>query len=169
MKLESSVPFFLRVDDRLIHGQVMVTWVRDLGVKTIYVVSDRVVEEPLEIMLLEAAVTQDIHLEVLSTEDAIAKLQQSTISPVMVMVENLDHVLALANRITPLPEVNLGGIRYRPGKSLFHKAIYLDEHDHVCLDELEKLEVKITMQTVPSDRKVDVFEKRRKKGGRGWR
>ncbi len=154
----------LRVDDRLLHGQVVVTWVRDLAIKIIWIISDRVASEPIEIALLQSAVPFDVKLEIFTIHEAADEIHKpSTAQSIMVMVENLQTVLDLQELGFPLPDVNVGGLRYQPGKVALHRAVYVGKHDVDIVNCLERQGVVMTLQVVPSDYRINFYDRLRKK------
>lgn len=166
MMTKSTNVLRLRVDDRLLHGQVVVTWVRDLAIKNIWIVSDRVACEPIEIALLQSAVPFDVHLDIFTTHEAIQQVhKQKLVQPIMVMVEKLQTILELHELGFPLPEINVGGLRYQPGKIGLNRAVYVGQEDVNVVKCLERLGIGLTLQMLPSDHRINFYDRLRKK----WR
>jgi mannose/fructose/N-acetylgalactosamine-specific phosphotransferase system component IIB len=155
----SHQSIFIRVDDRLIHGQVVTTWVQSLGTKSIWVISDRAAEEPLEVILLQSSVPRQLTLEVLTVSEALERLSQQQPEKTLVLMERVQDVLTLSKVFPWIKDVNLGGLRYRPGKINISRAVYLLPEEVDILIELEVLGIRVSLQTVPTDAKVSVFDK----------
>ncbi len=154
----------LRVDDRLLHGQVVVTWVRDLAIKTIWIISDRVASEPIEIALLQSAVPFDVQLEIYTTQEAVEQIHKPyTAQSTMIMVENLQTILELYELGFPLPDINVGGLRYQPGKIALNRAVYVGKEDVEICHNLEQQGIVMTLQIVPSDYRMNFYDRLRKK------
>ena len=60
-----------RIDDRLIHGQIVTKWIKDASAKMIMVVDDKAAGDKTQQMILKFAVPSGIKLEILSKEDAV--------------------------------------------------------------------------------------------------
>lgn len=150
---------FIRIDDRLIHGQVMTTWVRSLSSKSIWVVSDRAASEPLEIILLKSSVPAHMSLEVYTVEQALIAFERPPAVKTLVLMERLQDVAALCSKQDSIRDVNLGGLRYRPGKESLSKSVYVSPEEKLCLKQLDESGVKVWVQIVPSDAKFLAVER----------
>ena len=84
-------------------------------------------------------------------------------SPLMIMVEDLQTILYLCERNFPMPTVNVGGLRYQPGKIGLSKTVYVSEADVAILRVLEQMGVAITMQALPTDHRTDLYERLQRK------
>ena len=150
----------VRVDDRLIHGQVLLGWGPALDPARYVVVDDGLAADPFERALLEGSVGT-VPLEVLALEAAVPRLAALTSAPepTIVLVRSLPEAARLAGalaRAGALPRaVNLGGLHYAPGKSRVHDAIYLDHADRAALAALAGLGVRVVVQDVPATRPFD--------------
>ena len=102
-----------RVDDRLIHGQVVVGWGRPLGVNRIVLVDGEVATSTWEQDLYRMAVTPEIEVEFLTVADAAARLRewQADARRTLVLTGDLETMTALhaADPVT-VHRINLGGI-----------------------------------------------------------
>ena len=151
----------VRVDDRLIHGQVLLGWGPALDPARYVVVDDGLAADPFERALIESSVGA-IPLEVLALDAAVPRLAALAPGPepTVVLVRSLPEMARLVGglaRAGALPAaVNLGGLHYAPGKSRVHDAIYLDHADRAALAALAGLGVRVVVQDVPATRPFDV-------------
>ena len=65
----------IRIDDRLIHGQIITKWIAEARAEQILVVDEKSAADPMLRMILALAVPSGIHLEVLSQEAALKHLR----------------------------------------------------------------------------------------------
>lgn len=144
----------LRIDDRLIHGQVVTTWVQYVGAKRIFIVSDRAVAEPLEVILLKSSVPRHLLLEVWSMQTALDQLVTTFDTATIILVERVADALTLCKHFSWIRHVNVGGLRYQPDRHSLNRAVYVTPEDVVELLEIEELGVEVSLQIVPSDAKV---------------
>lgn len=154
---------FVRVDDRLIHGQVVTTWVKSLGVKNIWVMSDRAASEPIEVILLKSSVPSHLHLEVYTVAQTIAAWQRHTGGAVLLLAEYVQDMVTLAQGGVRVDEINLGGMRYRPGYKALSKAVYVGDAEAAALQTLQQQGVQAWIRVVPSDTKTDAYERLRQR------
>jgi len=150
----------LRVDDRLIHGQVLLGWGPALSPDRYAVIDDVMAHDPFQAALL-IATTGGIPVDVLSESDVPARLVALSTAPeaVIVLVRGLPEAArvaaALARAGHAPPSINLGGLHYAPGKERVHDAVYLDPADRAALAELARLGVRVIVQDVPATRPMD--------------
>jgi mannose/fructose/N-acetylgalactosamine-specific phosphotransferase system component IIB len=150
----------VRVDDRLIHGQVLLGWGPALEPARYVVVDDGLASDPFERALLEASAS-GTPVEVLAIELAAPRLAALALAPeaTVVLVRALPEAARLAAALARLgaapPAINLGGLHYAPGKTRVHDAVYLDHADRAALAALVALGVRIVVQDVPATRPFD--------------
>lgn len=158
-----QTPPFLRVDDRLVHAQVVLTWVKALRAKSIWVVSDRAAAQPIEVMLLKNSAPPEISVEVLAVQPALHRWTQQPVDGLLILTEGLRDVVQLHDGGLPLQEVNLGGLRYRRGTIALNRAVYVDAADMETLRQMQSRNLPAFLAMLPSDKKVNVYERARRK------
>lgn len=101
----------LRIDDRLIHGQVAFAWTKHLGVNCILVANDVVVNDELKKMMLNLAKPPGVNLLLLSVADAVSFLngEESDKYTTFVLVDKASDALALCKGVKAIGAVNVGG------------------------------------------------------------
>jgi PTS system mannose-specific IIB component len=154
---------WIRVDDRLIHGQVLLAWGPSLSPDRYAVVDDPLAHDPFQSALL-AATTGGLPVDVLSEADVATRLVALAEGPdaTFVLVRGLPEAARLAFALDkaghPPPFINVGGLHYAPGKERVHDAVYLDAADRRALAELARLGVRVVVQEVPATRPMDAPE-----------
>ena len=119
-----------RVDDRLIHGQVVVAWGAALRPARLYVVDDQVAASPWERDLLVSA-APDVEVRVLTVAEAAAawRGRAGRAGRRDALVRDLRTARALVEAGAAVPAFTLGGLHYAPGKTKIAEYVYLDEAD----------------------------------------
>lgn len=142
-----------RVDDRLIHGQVVVGWGRPLGVSRIVLVDDLVAGSEWEQDLYRMAVTPDIEVVFLTVSDAAARLRewQADSRRTLVLTGDLDTMIGLhdADPVT-VHRINLGGIHHRAGRRERLPYLYLTDEEMNRLATLEGAGAAVAAQDLPT-------------------
>jgi PTS system mannose-specific IIB component/fructoselysine and glucoselysine-specific PTS system IIB component len=142
-----------RIDDRLIHGQVVIGWGRPLGINLIILVDDQVATSEWEQELYRMAVDPDIEVKFVTVAEATSHLAewQNNGKRGLVLTGDLETMAALH---TANPEVvhriNLGGIHHRPGRRERLPFVYLTDQELRTLGTLEAQGAVITAQDVPT-------------------
>lgn len=150
----------LRVDDRLIHGQVAVTWTSFIDADSIIVANDRSAKDAFASMALNLAKPPGVGLQILTKDDAIHYLvdDANASRKIFVVVESTSDAVAIAQAVEQVQEIILGGIRKSEGKRQIERQVFLDENDLNNCDELEKLGRTVHIQVVPSEKKLSISE-----------
>ncbi len=150
-----------RVDDRLIHGQVVVGWGRFLKINSILVCSDRVANDELARTMMEMGAPADVKVEVLRSEEAAARLNSNTLAErsAIVLFETPADALRLLNMKVKIDKLNIGGMHFRPGKRQIMESVSVDAEDCRALLELADRNVKVYFQMVPQARPVEIISK----------
>ena len=149
-----------RVDDRLIHGQVVVGWGQPLDVRFIVLVDDEVRASEWEQDLYRMGVPPNIEVVFASVEEALRALPDwETQSRVGILLTgDIETMNALAAGSGRLRKVNIGGVHHRPGRSERLRYVYLTDEEARTLRALAGLGVEVSAQDVPTARAVPVGE-----------
>ena len=150
-----------RIDDRLIHGQVVIGWGTPLGVQLIVLVDDGVRANQWEQEIYRMALPQDVAVEFVSRDEAIARLREWDADPRRIMLITGD-VETMAALVTGgegvIRRVNLGGIHAGPGRHPCLRYVYLSEAETGRLRQLEAAGAVITAQDVPTTTPVPLHQ-----------
>jgi mannose/fructose/N-acetylgalactosamine-specific phosphotransferase system component IIB len=142
-----------RVDDRLIHGQVVVGWGRPMGIDLIILVDDQVASSDWEQELYRMAVAPGIEVKFVTVAEAAANLSewQANGKRGLVLTGDLDTMAALhAASPEVIHRINLGGIHHRPGRRERLPFVYLTDQEMRTLITLEQSGAVITAQDLPT-------------------
>ena len=148
----------VRIDDRLVHGQVVEGWIPHLKIQRVVVVCDQAAQDETQQALMQLALPESVELRVLSTGEAAAYLAAEACSKarVLVLVPSPREALALLEGGVAFKSLNVGGLHYSAGRIQLGKVIFLSEEDRRTLRELARRGVVLEGRAVPSDRKMDV-------------
>ncbi|MCL2563857.1 MAG: PTS sugar transporter subunit IIB [Oscillospiraceae bacterium] len=149
----------IRIDDRLIHGQIITAWLSDAQSNMIIVADDKSSKDPLSRTLFQLAVPNNIALEVVGQKQAAELLQDEGKSGnALLIVRGVKELNDLLESGVPMTSVNVGNISQHPKKKKFSKSIWLDEEEIALLKELNAKGIELEVRVVPSDRKVNIME-----------
>ncbi len=144
-----------RIDDRLIHGQVLVAWGQRLDPARIWVVDDGVAASPWERDLFREA-APDIEVQVASVAEAAASYADEAQAPggAFLLVRDLVTARRLAESVSGARDWNIGGLHYAPGKDKINDYVYLNTADRAAARVLLSLGATLSVQDVPASRSV---------------
>lgn len=143
----------LRIDDRLIHGQVVEGWVPYLKVDLVVVVSDTAASDDVQSALMKMALPASVGLVVSSVAGAAAVLSDPKLSSrkALVLVPSPAEALALVENGVKIDRVNVGGLHHTVGKVQLGRALFLDEKDRLALRALAAKGVRLEGRALPAD------------------
>ena len=152
-----SVELF-RIDDRLIHGQVVIGWGQPLDVGFIVLVDDEVARSEWEQELYRMGVPPGVDVFFDTVDDAAKKMQQYVADPRkgIVLTGDIETMKRLAEASDAVQRCNLGGIHHRPGRVQRMRYVFLTEDEEAALRALESKGVEVSAQDVPSARPVSL-------------
>ena len=148
-----------RVDDRLIHGQVVVAWGHRFNPARIWVVDDAVAASDWERELLESS-APGIQVRVCDVAAAAAgwEAENHAAGAAFLLVRDLATALRLVEAGAGVAKLNLGGLHYAPGKDKVNEYVYLDAVDRASARALLARGVELEVQDVPAGRAVALGE-----------
>ena len=145
-----------RVDNRLVHGQVGVTWVKSLGANLIVVVDDVAANSDVEKQLMEVvAKSSGVGIRfftVAHTIDIIHKASPN--QKIFIVCKTPETVKKLVDGGVPIKEVNIGNMHFSEGKEQISKKVYVDQNDKDDIKYLESKGIDVYIQDVPGDKKL---------------
>ncbi|MEY8292669.1 PTS sugar transporter subunit IIB [Carnobacteriaceae bacterium 52-44] len=146
----------LRIDERLIHGQVVTAWLQKTKADTIVVADDIVARDPLAGTLFKMAIPKSIELKILSIDETIEFMEDDEPANVMLITGNLESTYELIEKGLQISEINIGNINQSSEKKKYSKSIWLDDKDINYIHKIIDTGVDIKVQVVPSERKRDI-------------
>ncbi len=152
--------FILRVDDRLIHGQVVAGWARPLGIEELIIASDKISKDDWACNAYRLAVPENITYHCYDIATCSQHLKNGLDKKrVMVIVERIPDAYSLINNGLQLKEIYIGGLGYREGARSIAPFIYLIPEDIEIIVKLHELGIKVTGKQLPNSQPIDVIKK----------
>jgi len=150
----------VRVDDRLLHGQVVVGWVQGASLTHLILVSDRVIADAQLSAAIRSLVPEEIRVDVVGVSDGAARWQAGEFSeaPSMIVVESPGDVLKMKKEGAPVRQLVLGGLHFRDGATEILPYVFVSRWDRLALAELQKSGVRIVCQDLPATAPVPYQE-----------
>lgn len=148
----------LRIDDRLIHGEVVVLWLNYTGADTIIVADDQHAKNPMLTMTLNLAKPKGIAMHVLTIDDAISYVNDLSHEneKIFIVCANAQNALKLVVGSDAIQEINIGAMRSSAGKKQVSLKVYVDHQDIIDLNTIDSLNRNIYQQTKPDQKRVSL-------------
>ena len=143
----------LRVDERLLHGQVAVTWISEVSPDSILIANDEIMENDMAKMALRMVKPNGVNLAIRSIEGGAEVLNDPRAEKlkIFVIVKTMKDAMRLIEKTSSIHKVNIGGVKKKEGSKLVAAAVYLNDEDLNTLHQLcEKVE-QVEFRMIPSD------------------
>jgi PTS system mannose-specific IIB component/fructoselysine and glucoselysine-specific PTS system IIB component len=149
-----------RIDDRLIHGQVVVGWGQPLDLSFIVLVDDEVAGSDWEQELYRMGVPEEMEVYFESVASAIDRLPAyvSDERKGLLLTGDIDTMTRLVDGAGTIRGVNLGGIHHRTGRVQRLRYLFLSSEEEAALKALAGKGIAVTAQDVPAARPLSLNE-----------
>lgn len=147
----------IRIDDRLIHGQVAFVWTKHLGVNRIVVANDSIAKNDIQKMSLKMAAPDTTKCNILSVDEAINVLNdpRAKALKILVVVNNPTDARKIVERVEDTPNVNISNYgrltRDLSSKKKVTETVYLTDDDLKEFNRIFDMGKKVEYQVVPTD------------------
>lgn len=146
----------LRVDHRLLHGQVAFSWTSSLSADCILIANDDVVTNDLRKMSIKLAKPNGVKLVIKSIKDSIEAINSGVTDKykLLIVVESIEDAYKLAKGCEQVKSINLGGTKANEKTKNISKAVNILSEECVMLKELVNEGIEVEIRMVPDDNKV---------------
>jgi mannose/fructose/N-acetylgalactosamine-specific phosphotransferase system component IIB len=149
----------VRIDDRLVHGQVVLIWGQSLSAQCLLVADDAVASNPWERDLM-GTTAENMEVQVVTVAELPERLEleKDRTGATILLLRSPAVALAAVEAGADLPEISIGGLHYAPGKKKILNYLYLGEEDERALRALVARGVRLLAQDVPASRPIEAPE-----------
>ena len=147
-----------RIDNRLIHGQVGVTWVNHLSANLILVANDEVARDPVQQSLMEMVLPDAIQTRFFTIEKTIKVIHKAADrQKIFLVCKTPQDALRLIEGGVPVKHLNIGNMHFSEGKEQISSTVSLDNDDKKTIRKIIDLGIKVEIRRVPDERvEVDI-------------
>lgn len=147
----------IRIDDRLIHGQVMTRWIKHVETTTILIIDDDLVNDDFMVSVLEVSVPKGISLKVVDVSSAITTLSTDADNEkYLILTKGPNPLLKLVQNNIPLKNIILGGMGVSNIRKNFYRNLAASEEEMASFKTLIQSGICIEIQAIPSDKAVNL-------------
>ena len=150
-----------RIDDRLIHGQVVTSWSKETRCDRIIVCNDEVAADTMRKTLIEQVAPPGVKSNVVSIDKAIRVINNPKYANVnaLLLFTNPTDVLRMVEGGVELKSINIGGMSFKEGKKQITGTISVNEEDIQSFKKLNELGIELEIRKVVADSKIDLMSK----------
>lgn len=145
----------LRVDHRLLHGQVVFSWCSYLNPNCILIANDDVVNDEIRKATLKLGKPSGAKLVIKSVEDSIVAINEGKTDKynLLIVVSNVMDAVRLVQDCGQITSINLGGTKATSETHALSKMVNVTDEEEKALEDVYKIGKEIFIQAVPSDPK----------------
>jgi len=148
----------IRVDDRLIHGQILESWLPYLKAQCVVVANDTLAEDQFQMAILSMAVPERIKLRMVNV-DSVKELatdpELSGKTTLVIVSSVLDAYKIVQNEIISC-RINLGNMRSSEADKQLMYSFWVSKQDIIMLKEILAKGISINLQSVPREKEIDI-------------
>lgn len=145
-----------RIDDRLIHGQVMTAWLQEVKATEIVIIDNDTASSSFLSTIMKQAVPSETEVTILNEEDAIDYLKNEDNNNKLLLLAKTPFVFEkiISNDIS-IDELNVGGIGAKPGRSKLYRNISASDEEKEALKKINSGGTDVFIQVIPSDKRIE--------------
>ncbi|WP_040463013.1 PTS system mannose/fructose/N-acetylgalactosamine-transporter subunit IIB [Amedibacillus dolichus] len=147
-----------RIDDRLIHGQVMTAWIKNKKADQVVIVDDGTANDEYMIEVLEMAIPEEIAIGIFTKEEGVQFFEQGLDAPTILLVKGPEALNYLVDHGIPIDEVDVGGMGARNDRNVLYKNISTSAEENKAFLQLLNKNVNVFIQVMPQDKPIDIKE-----------
>ena len=146
----------VRVDHRLLHGQVVFIWTASIGVDCILIANDDVANDPIQKGILKLSQPTGVKLIFKSVKDSIEALNSGITDKynLMIITSNVDDGYELASKVEQISSLNLGNVKLRENTHNLSKLVHVTDEEEKKLKALAAAGIEVEIRAVPNDDKI---------------
>ncbi|MDR0966862.1 MAG: PTS sugar transporter subunit IIB [Myxococcales bacterium] len=148
----------VRVDSRLVHGQVIEAWLPHLGVHRILVADDETARSPLASMAYRLAVPPSVQVEILPITGLDFTLFEHAAEPIFLIVRDLNAVRQARLQGLGATPLNLGNMHFSPGRAQVTPSLFMSQVDASVLEELARGGMPVEARAIPREPPLGLSE-----------
>jgi PTS system mannose-specific IIB component len=148
-----------RIDDRLIHGQVVTVWTKEVKCERIIVCNDEVAADAIRKALLTQVAPPGMKASVVDIEKAIRVYNNPKYAETrtLLLFTNPTDVLRMVEGGVDIKSINIGGMSFKEGKKQITKAVSVNEKDIEAFKKLHEKGIELEIRKVAADSKIDLM------------
>lgn len=145
-----------RVDDRLIHGQVMTAWIQYTGGNHIVIVDDVTAQDDFTKQIIQMAVPAGIKLDIYNVQEAPQKINANQTGKLIILAKTPQVFLQLIQAQVALPGVIIGGMGANKGRQKVYKNIFMNAVEKQAVQAIGAQGVKVKIQVIPDEKALSI-------------
>jgi len=150
----------VRIDHRLVHGQVAFSWTKFLDADCIMIASDNLMKDELKMAAMRMAKPTGVKLVMKNMEDSINALNSGVTDKykLFILVESVEDAYTLVTQVDRIKSINVGGMKVANDRRQIAKAVFVSDSDIEKMRELSNRGIELEIRLVPTDKKQNPLD-----------
>ena len=150
----------VRIDHRLVHGQVAFSWTKFLDSDCILIASDALMKDELKMAAMKMAKPTGVKLVMKNMEDSIQALNSGVTDKykLFILVESVEDAYRLVNAVPMIQSINVGGMKAADDRRQISKGVFVSSEDERMLKEMNDKGIELEVRLVPNDHKQNAID-----------
>ncbi|HOJ00473.1 MAG TPA: PTS sugar transporter subunit IIB [Anaerolineaceae bacterium] len=143
----------VRIDDRLIHGQVTTAWLRVYPADEIIISNEKIANDPIYKAIFSVAQIPGKEILLLSPDDTVERI--NAMKPgckYLIITPTPVDIVTLIDKGLQIDKINIGGLQNRPGTTRLAKVVYAKDDEIAAFKALQTRGVEMEVQMVPTEK-----------------
>ncbi|MBC8589162.1 PTS system mannose/fructose/N-acetylgalactosamine-transporter subunit IIB [Paratissierella segnis] len=147
----------IRVDSRLIHGQVITKWLKISGANRIIIIDDNLAQDSFMADIYMMAAPRGTSVEILDTQKAVDEWKKDELGKgnILILFKDVANCYKAFKNGFPIKELQIGGLASGPGRVTVFRAVSFDKQDVEQLTEMGNEGTKIILHIIPEEPKME--------------
>lgn len=146
-----------RIDDRLLHGQVIVSWIPFFNIEEIVIVDDEYASDDFMSSLIKEASPEHLNVNVLTIEESKKFLESGDDKTrILILSRYIENIAKLIELGIKINKINIGGLGFHNGRKKFVNAIHLSDSEIELLKIISAKGIEVEIQMLPKDKIIKI-------------
>lgn len=147
----------VRIDDRLIHGQIATTWINDYNIEQVLIVDDNVVQDKIQQSVISMTAPANVKVKVFGVDSFIGIYKKNPIKrrTMIVLTNSIDAYRLLAGGVQ-IDYLNVGGMRFLDGRTKIARAVSVTPEEREAFKKIIEMGIDVRIQMIPRDEIVEM-------------
>ncbi|WP_416325413.1 PTS sugar transporter subunit IIB [[Eubacterium] hominis] len=148
----------IRIDDRLIHGQVVTTWINHTASTRILIADNELANNKFMASIYTMAAPKGLTVEVIAIDHLAQEWKKDELGTgtLLILFKNVKALYDAYQKGFHFSHVQIAGLASGPGKKLVYKSVGLDKESAMLLKDLHDQGVNVEFQSMPGEKIVDI-------------
>lgn len=148
----------IRIDDRLIHGQIATRWVSHFNANRIMVIDDAVAVNDIEKIMLRNAAPEGCNTSILTCDKAFSNISQGNYEnqQVLILIKTPEIALKMLNYGLDIKSINIGNMSNKENRKQIKRSVSISDDELNIINQLLQRGIKVTAQMTPDEAESDI-------------